>query len=70
MIMTSTTDAVNSRFTLRFTLFVFFMMLTGIACNKAGDASGNTKATPANAAVAVKPTESDAKKDDIKKDAM
>jgi len=66
--MTSKTNAVNSRFTLTFTLFIVLMMLTGIACNKAGDASNNTKTTPANVAAAVKSVEPDAKKDDIKKD--
>lgn len=58
--MTSTTDAVNGRFTLTFTLFVLFMMLTGIACNKAID---ETKATPANVVAAAKSAEPETKKD-------
>jgi hypothetical protein len=37
-------------------LLTLFTMLTGAACNKAADTPGNTKATPANAAVAVNPT--------------
>ena len=61
--MNSTTDAVNRRFPVTFTLLIVLVMLTGIACNKAGDAPGNTKATPANVAVAVKPAEPEAKKD-------
>ncbi|MBK8464534.1 MAG: TonB family protein [Chloracidobacterium sp.] len=65
--MTST-YAVNSRFTLTFTLFVLFIILTSIGCNKAGDASNNTKTTPANVAAAVKPAEPETKKDEAKKD--
>lgn len=44
-------------------LLTLFTMLTGAACNKAADAPGNTKATPANVAVAAKPTEPEAKKE-------
>jgi TonB family protein len=61
--MDSTTDAAKSRFPLTITLFLFLMILTGIACNKAGDAPGNAKATPANTAAPAKPTEPEAKKE-------
>ncbi len=66
--MTSTKNAVNSRLSSTLTLFVFLLMLTGIACNKGSDAPGNTKTTPANAAVAAKPAEPETKKDEAKKD--
>lgn len=61
--MPTTTNAVKSRITLPFALFALLIALTGIACSKATDAGNNTKPTPANTAVAVKPAEPEAKKD-------
>jgi len=64
--MTSRTDAAGSCILLfhPFMLFVIFTMLTGIACQQANDARANAKATPANVAVEVKPTETEAKQVD------
>jgi TonB family protein len=63
--MTPRTDAAWSPFRLFLTLMLLVLvaMLAGMACNQVSDApaNANTKAAPANAAVAVKPTEAETK---------
>ncbi len=64
--MTSRTDAVSSRFRLfpAPMLLVLFLMFISMACRQTTDTPANAKATPANAAVAVKPTETETKQAD------
>ncbi len=61
--MTLRTDAVLGRFRLIFALmpFVLFMMFISMACQQTTNTSTNAKATPANAVVTVKPTQTETK---------
>lgn len=61
--MISRTDAVSIRFSLIPALVLIFVMFISMACQQATNSSANAaaKATPANTAVAVKPTEAETK---------
>ncbi len=57
-----TADAGNGRIAVILIVLTAIAALTGIACSKAGDASGNAKQAPGNALATTQPTEPEVKK--------